>query len=81
MTSGASCFTPVSLARRWRCRPSKVRDYLKRGLLIGFLLSDGRGTVRITPEEVERFEQGRPAAQTKPKRKRPQRPAGWEERY
>jgi hypothetical protein len=77
--SADTCFTPVTLSRRWHCRPSLVRHYLRSGLLSGFELPGSRG-LRIAADEVERFERAR--AVVKPKRKRSEkRPSWWTDFY
>jgi hypothetical protein len=78
---GTTCFTPVSLGKRWRCRPSKVRAFIASGLLKAFTLGDGRGTVRISPEEVERFEKARAVVPVKTKKVRRQKLADYVEYY
>jgi hypothetical protein len=67
---GTTCFTPVSLGKRWRCRPSRVRAFIASGSLKAFTLGDGRGTVRIPPEEVQRFEQAQAVRPVKPRKAR-----------
>lgn len=80
IVSGEQCFTPSTLAKRWRCRPSKVRAYLRLGLLAGFRLDgDGRGAIRIPPEEVQRFESGHAATAVKPMKRREKRDPDFEE--
>lgn len=72
-------FTPPKLARRWGCKPATVVALIRSGELVAFNLakpSCHRPRYRISPEAVERFEQGRAAVpQTKAVRTR-KRPAG-----
>ena len=49
------CLTVRELARRWRCRPAKVRSMVRRGLLEAIQLS---GRVRILPEAIREAEHG-----------------------
>jgi hypothetical protein len=74
------CFTPCSLAKRWRCRPALIRRYLRLGKLSGFQLPGGRG-LRISPEEVQRFEAGSAVATPKPMRRRQRQESGFVDYY
>ncbi len=47
-------FTPITLAKRWDCSPSHIRNMIRRGELKSFSL--GRYT-RISATEVDRIEQ------------------------
>jgi len=49
------CLTPRELARRWRCRPSKIRAMVLSGLLAGIEIG---GRTRILPESVRAAEEG-----------------------
>jgi hypothetical protein len=66
---GTTCYTVLALAKRWRCRPSLIRRWLRLGKLAGFQLPGARG-LRISPEAVAAFEQGGAVAKTKPQRRR-----------
>jgi hypothetical protein len=47
------------LAKRWAVSPRKIRELLRRGILVGFdlgLAGVGRSQIRFTPEEVGRME-------------------------
>ena len=72
------CYTPVTLARRWRCRPSHVRKLIRRGSLPAFDLGGQgrRSAVRVSPEAVIAFEQQHAAAPRKPERMRRRQEAG-----
>lgn len=72
MRQDGQCYTVPALAKRWRCRPSTIRRYLRTGALLGFTLPGVRG-VRVSPESVRLFESNKARsliAQPEPKRRR-----------
>ena len=54
-------FTPDTLAKRWGCSATKVRQMIKEGELSGFRLGK---LIRIPAIEVQRFESAETAAAT-----------------
>ena len=54
-------FTPDTLAKRWGCSATKVRQMIKEGELAGFRLGK---LIRIPAIEVQRFESELTAAAT-----------------
>jgi hypothetical protein len=61
----AAGFTVAALARRWRVGQSKIRDFLRRGELVGFSVAAnpaGKPQWRVSVAEVEKFEQRRTSA-------------------
>jgi hypothetical protein len=61
-TSAAAGYTVADLARRWRIGADKIRDFLRRGELVGVNVAvalSGRPQWRITPEAVAAFEKRR----------------------
>jgi len=74
--------TVAEVAKRYRVSPDKVRGWLRRGELAAINTSSkpgGKPRFVVTREALERFEQGRSAADPpKPqRRRRPRRPPGW----
>ena len=80
-----STYLARELAERWRMDLDSVYALIKSGKLAAFDVSapgSKRPSYRISAAEVERFEQGKPAAPPgRPRRKarRETRPAGWVE--
>lgn len=72
-------FTVATLAKHWRCRPSKVRALVRSGELMAFVLGE---RLRIPPAAVAAYEQ-RYAAAPAAKRQQRREPvvAGWVDRY
>lgn len=68
--AGFTCLTVVELARYWRRRPSAIREKIRKGELRAFTLD---GHVRISPEEVARYEAEHQIATAKPKKRAPRR--------
>jgi transposase-like protein len=49
-------YSVCQLARHWRVCPSKIRRWIRDGLLQAFGVGSGRRELRITPEAVAAFE-------------------------
>jgi excisionase family DNA binding protein len=61
------CLTPKELARRWRCRVTRVRAMVRTGQLPAITIG---GRTRITPEAVTDLERGPLAVRPRQQRKR-----------
>jgi hypothetical protein len=72
VTDPDRCLSPRELARRWRCRPGKVRGMISRGELAAFVLN---GRPRVSPEEIQRMERGPLAVRPVKRRRREPVPA------
>jgi hypothetical protein len=55
MPTDTSCFTLPLLAKRWRTRVSTVRRLVRAGRVAVFAVPGSRG-LRVSPQEVSRFE-------------------------
>jgi hypothetical protein len=68
----ARCLSVRDLARYWRVAPAKVRQYIRRGLLVAIDFgSPGCRRLRITPEAIRECERLL-AVQARPPRRRRQ---------
>lgn len=65
-------YSPPSLAKRWKCKPSTILALLKSGRLKGFTLGAGRRRPRwrIPPDAVAAYELGQPNESTPARRRR-----------
>jgi hypothetical protein len=72
------CFTPPTLAKRWRCKPATVISMIRRGELAAFRLGDGkkRPRFRISPEAVKAVETKKAEPLVPMPRRRTKRTAG-----
>lgn len=81
----AAAFKPVELAQRWRTDLDTIYALIRSRKLVAFDVSargSKRPCYRVSAAEVERFEQGKPAAPAgRPRRnaRRETRPADWVE--
>lgn len=61
------------LARRWGISPARVRALIRRGDLQALDLGDRRRQLRIPPEAIRAFEEGRTVRKPSPRRQRVER--------
>jgi len=63
------CRSVAQLSAYWRCAPRRVRELIRRGLLVAFALPGSR-RLRITPEAVAECERLLAAGKARPRRQR-----------
>src|SRR5262245_11438761 len=63
----ADCYSVSALAKHWHCSPRRVREYVRRGILSGFMI--GRA-MRFSPDAVVEAQERLAAPASRPRRRR-----------